>query len=147
MTSSVPDETRDPRAELLAQLRNLVPSAVLYGEFDRDALLGALGLDDASKPAFSFSWPGIERAHRDARVPVGEYSPDRAIVYDENGTQRLYLVRETKDTHNLDDLDWDEAMRIRFVEHYFDAAPIGPVNSNYKTDKHRLLIGGVRGDD
>lgn len=147
MTPSVPDETRDPHAELLDQFRDLVPSAFLYGDLDRDALLGALDLDDASKPAFSFSLPGIERARQDARVPVGEYSPDRAIVYDENGPQRLYLVRETKDTHNLDDLDWDEAMRIRFVEHHFEAALIGPVDSNYTTDKHGLLIGGVGGDD
>lgn len=75
------------------------------------------------------------------RTPVGEYSPDWAIVYDENGTQRLYLIRETKDTRNLDDLDWDEAMRIRFAERHFDAAPIGPVDYNYTTDKHGLLIG------
>ena len=79
------------------------------------------------------------------RTPVGEYSPDWAIVYDENGTQRLYLIRETKDTRNLDDLDWDEAMRIRFAEHHFDAAPIGPVDYNYTTDKAGLLIGGAAG--
>ncbi|MGE9809567.1 DEAD/DEAH box helicase family protein [Janibacter sp. G1551] len=80
------------------------------------------------------------------RTPVGEYSPDWAIVYEENGTQRLYLVRETKDARNLDDLDWAEAMRIRFAEHHFDAAPIGPVDYNYTTDKHGLLIGGTAGD-
>ena len=45
MTPSVPDETRDLHQELLAQLRDLVPSAFLDGELDRDALLGALGLD------------------------------------------------------------------------------------------------------
>lgn len=80
------------------------------------------------------------------RTPVGEYSPDWAIVYDEDGTQRLYLVRETKDTRNLDDLDWDEAMRIRFAKRHFDAAPIGPVDYEYTTDTHGLLIGGS-GDD
>lgn len=70
MTPSVPDETRDTHEELLAQLRDLVPGAFLDGELDRDALLGALGLDETSKPAFSFSWPGIERARQDARVPT-----------------------------------------------------------------------------
>jgi adenine-specific DNA-methyltransferase len=70
MTPSVPDETRDTHEELLAQLRDLVPGAFLDGELDRGALLGALGLDDVSKPAFSFSWPGIERARQDARVPT-----------------------------------------------------------------------------
>lgn len=70
MTPSVPDETRDAHEELLAQLRDLVPSAFLDGELDRDALLGTLGLDGEVKPAFSFSWPGIERARQDARVPT-----------------------------------------------------------------------------
>lgn len=79
------------------------------------------------------------------RTPVGEYSPDWAIVYDENGTQRLYLVRETKGIRNLDDLDWDEAMRIRFAEQHFDAAPIGPVDYNFTTDTHGLLINEAKG--
>jgi type III restriction enzyme len=75
------------------------------------------------------------------RTPVGEYSPDWAIVYGDNGAQRLYLVRETKDTRNLDDLDWGEAMRIRFAKLHFDAAPVGQVDFEYTTDKHGLLIG------
>lgn len=41
MTPSVPDETPNGQAELLAQLRDLVPSAFLDGELDRDALFGA----------------------------------------------------------------------------------------------------------
>ncbi|GAA2845582.1 DEAD/DEAH box helicase family protein [Paenarthrobacter ilicis] len=80
------------------------------------------------------------------RTPVGEYSPDWAIVHDETGTQRLYLVRETKDTRNLDDLDWDEAMRIRFARKHFAAAPVGPVDYTYTTDKHGLLIEDTDGD-
>ncbi|GEM_PF-1947161 len=34
----------------------------------------------------------------------------------------------------------DETMRIR-ADHYFDAAPIGPVDYNYTTDTNWLLIG------
>lgn len=74
------------------------------------------------------------------RTPVGEYSPDWAIVCDEDGTERLYLVRETKGTLNLDDLEWDEAMRIRFAKKYFDSAPKGEVNFNHTTDKDGLRI-------
>lgn len=70
MTPSVPDETADGQAELLAQLRDLVPGVFLDGELDREALLDALGLDGESKRAFSFTWPGIERARQDARVPT-----------------------------------------------------------------------------
>jgi type III restriction enzyme len=77
------------------------------------------------------------------RTPVGEYSPDWAIVYDESGTHRLHLVRETKGTRNLDDLEWGEAMRIRFAEQHFNAAPIGPVDYNYTTETAGLLMGGA----
>lgn len=69
MTSTVPGETPGGKEELLAQLRELVPSAFLDGELDRNALFAALSLDDESKPAFSFTWPGIDRARHDARVP------------------------------------------------------------------------------
>ncbi len=74
------------------------------------------------------------------RTPVGEYSPDWAIVFDENGVQRLYLVRETKSTLNLDDLDWDEAMRIRFARKHFDVAPEGEVDFVNTTDKDGIRI-------
>lgn len=74
------------------------------------------------------------------RTPVGEYSPDWAIVYDDNGAQRLYLVRETKNTLNLNDLEWDEAMRIRFATRHFDAAPNGTVDYLSTTDRDGLRI-------
>ncbi|GAA1815853.1 restriction endonuclease [Nesterenkonia flava] len=73
-------------------------------------------------------------------TPVGEYAPDWAIVYEENGVERLYLVRETKDTRNLDDLDWDEKMRIKFAKRHFGAAPLGPVDYLHTTDKDGLLV-------
>ncbi|MDR6613808.1 DEAD/DEAH box helicase family protein [Leifsonia sp. 1010] len=68
------------------------------------------------------------------RTPVGEYSPDWAIVYDQDGTERLYLVRETKDTLNLHDLKWDERMRIRFAARHFAAAPVPSVDYTNTTD-------------
>ena len=74
------------------------------------------------------------------RTPVGDYSPDWAVVYDDDGTQRLYLVRETKDTLKLDDLEWDEAMRIRFAGRHFAAAPDGDVDYVRTTDRDGLRI-------
>ncbi|MGH8160217.1 MAG: DEAD/DEAH box helicase family protein [Rhodanobacter sp.] len=62
------------------------------------------------------------------KTPVGEYSPDWAIVFERDGEEHLYLVRETKDTLNLDDLEWDEAMRIRFAAKHFAVAPRGAVD-------------------
>lgn len=68
MAASVPGETSDAHEELLAQLRDLVPSAFLDGELDREALLGALGLADDAQESFQFTWPGLEQARQDARA-------------------------------------------------------------------------------
>jgi type III restriction enzyme len=46
-------------------------------------------------------------------TPVGKYNPDWAIVMqEEDGKPILYLVRETKGTHKLDDLRPDERRKI-----------------------------------
>lgn len=71
---------------------------------------------------------------------MGEYAPDWGIVYGEGAAEKLFLVRETKETRNLDDLDWDEAMRIRFAKRHFEVAPSGAVDSEHTTDKDGLLI-------
>jgi type III restriction enzyme len=62
-------------------------------------------------------------------TPVGEYNPDWAIVMEErdeygNPTDKplLYLVRETKDTLNLDALRPDERRKILCGEQHFKEA-------------------------
>lgn len=70
MTPSVPDEMRHTHEELLTQFGDLVASAFLDSELDRDALLGTLGLDDSSKSAFFFSRPDNEPARQDVSVPT-----------------------------------------------------------------------------
>jgi type III restriction enzyme len=54
-------------------------------------------------------------------TPVGEYNPDWAIVMDhpEDGKPILYLVRETKDTLNLDELRPDERRKVKCGEKHF----------------------------
>ncbi|HEY1588936.1 MAG TPA: Type III site-specific deoxyribonuclease, partial [Rhodanobacter sp.] len=74
------------------------------------------------------------------KTPVGEYSPDWAIVFERDGEEHLYLVRETKGTLNLDDLEWDEAMRIRFAAKHFAVAPRGVVDFNTTTDKAGIRL-------
>lgn len=74
------------------------------------------------------------------KTPVGEYSPDWAIVFERDGEEHLYLVRETKDTLNLDDLEWDEAMRIRFAAKHFAVAPSGVVDFINTTTKAGIRI-------
>jgi type III restriction enzyme len=62
-------------------------------------------------------------------TPVGEYNPDWAIVLeprDEFGKptneELLYLVRETKDTRNRDELRPDEKRKIMCGERHFKDA-------------------------
>ncbi|MCA7967346.1 DEAD/DEAH box helicase family protein [Burkholderia cenocepacia] len=76
------------------------------------------------------------------KTPVGEYSPDWAIVYEDGGVQRLYLVRETKGTLKLNDLEWDEEKRIQFAGEHFAIAPRGPVDYTHTTDKNGLMLKG-----
>ena len=78
--------------------------------------------------------PFAEALEKDARVklyvklpswflvptPIGGYNPDWAIVMDTgDGQDRLYLVRETKPSTNLDDLRPDERRKIKCGEKYF----------------------------
>jgi len=61
-------------------------------------------------------------------TPVGTYNPDWAIVVEERDAHgdatgdRLYLVRETKDTTNLDNLRPDERRKIKCGKRHFEGA-------------------------
>ena len=57
-------------------------------------------------------------------TPIGTYNPDWAIVvdYPDDEGQRLYLVRETKGTTNLDDLRPDERRKIKCGKRHFEGA-------------------------
>ena len=57
-------------------------------------------------------------------TPIGTYNPDWAIVvdYPDDEGQRLYLVRETKGTTNLDYLRPDERRKIECGRRHFEEA-------------------------
>jgi type III restriction enzyme len=62
-------------------------------------------------------------------TPVGKYNPDWAIVMEERdehgnpvGGEKLYLVRETKDTGKLDELGTDERRKVQCGERHFQDA-------------------------
>lgn len=64
------------------------------------------------------------------RTPIGNYNPDWAVVMEEvdqfgDKGERLYLVRETKSTHNLGELRPDEAQKLRCgTRHFCDALDV-----------------------
>lgn len=54
-------------------------------------------------------------------TPLGPYNPDWAILFDQNGAQRLYFVVETKSSLFTDDLRSKEDAKIQCGEAHFAA--------------------------
>ncbi|HCT64745.1 MAG TPA: type III restriction endonuclease subunit R [Lachnospiraceae bacterium] len=52
-------------------------------------------------------------------TPLGDYTPDWAVVLDDNGEKKLYFVVETKGSTKEDDLRNTELLKIRFGEKRF----------------------------
>jgi type III restriction enzyme len=58
-------------------------------------------------------------------TPLGNYNPDWAFVRDEEAGRRLYLVRETKGSSDIEKLQWEsEGWKIRFGEAHYRAIDI-----------------------
>ncbi|MDO6806491.1 hypothetical protein Q4595_28800, partial [Wenyingzhuangia sp. 1_MG-2023] len=50
-------------------------------------------------------------------TPVGDYNPDWALVLEDD--KKVYLIRETKSTHDADQRRRDENLKIRCGEAHF----------------------------
>lgn len=58
-------------------------------------------------------------------TPLGNYNPDWAFVRHEGESDSLYLVRETKGTSTIEDLQWEtEGWKIKFGEAHFRAIDV-----------------------
>jgi len=57
-------------------------------------------------------------------TPVGPYNPDWAIIKHEDGQDRIYMIRETKSTLDLDKLRPTEKAKINFGRQHFAAIGI-----------------------
>ena len=70
-------------------------------------------------------------------TPVGEYTPDWAIVMNKNGTLKLYFIVETKGSIDEDHLRGTEALKIRFGRKRFeDVGGAGYILAN----KHEAFV-------
>lgn len=58
-------------------------------------------------------------------TPVGDYNPDWAIVRQTDGENRVYMIRETKSTHDRDKRRPSENARIDAAAAHFKAIGIG----------------------
>ena len=57
-------------------------------------------------------------------TPLGSYNPDWAVLIEEDGQERLYLVVETKGTAIEGTLRWQEEAKIRCGRAHFDAIAV-----------------------
>lgn len=64
-------------------------------------------------------------------TPLGPYNPDWAILFDQDGTQRLYFVVETKSSLFTDDLRTKEDAKIKCGEAHFAALGVGENPARY----------------
>ncbi|MGD1073359.1 MAG: DEAD/DEAH box helicase family protein [Bryobacteraceae bacterium] len=77
----------------------------------------AKGLDDREDVKLFFKLPPWFRV----QTPMGEYNPDWAIVKEEEGAGKLYLVRETKGSEDGEDLRGRERKKIDCGKAHFAA--------------------------
>ncbi|MGO4605223.1 type III restriction-modification system endonuclease [Variovorax sp. 2RAF20] len=64
-------------------------------------------------------------------TPLGPYNPDWAILFDRDGTQRLYFVVETKSSLFADDLRDKESAKIECGKAHFAALGVGENPAKY----------------
>ncbi|MDR2991498.1 MAG: DEAD/DEAH box helicase family protein [Burkholderiaceae bacterium] len=57
-------------------------------------------------------------------TPVGDYNPDWAIIKQENGEERIYMIRETKSTQDDNKLCPSELAKIKSAKRHFAAIGI-----------------------
>jgi type III restriction enzyme len=64
-------------------------------------------------------------------TPLGPYNPDWAILFEQDGTQRLYFVVETKSSLFTDDLRSKEDAKIECGKAHFAALGVGENPAHY----------------
>jgi type III restriction enzyme len=64
-------------------------------------------------------------------TPLGSYNPDWAVLVEKDGTERLYLVVETKSSLFKDDLREKEGAKIECGKAHFKALQVGEAPAQY----------------
>jgi type III restriction enzyme len=112
--------------ELIANLdrnavsvRNSVYDHVIYDSSIECKFAAALDKDDDVKMFFK-----IPKSFK-IDTPIGTYNPDWAILFEQNGEQKLYFVLETKGTTDLFSLRGPEQLKIHCGEQHFKALDNG----------------------
>ena len=65
-------------------------------------------------------------------TPLGSYNPDWAVLVEQDGQERLYLVVETKSSLFTDDLRDREGAKITCGRAHFKALAVGESPAEYR---------------
>lgn len=140
MSGSVPMDTPDSRQELLDQLRDLVPTAFLDGELDREALIGALGLDGDTKSAFAFSWPGIELAREEARKPTtATLTPDTGASVNWDGARDTLIEGDNLQVLKLLKNGYSRAVKLIYIDPPYNTGDTFTYNDDFAVPERQYL--------
>jgi len=141
MSTSVPPETPDPHRELLLQLRDLVPSAFLDGALDREALLGALGLDGgAGEPSFAFTWPGLEQARAEARLPTSAtLTPDEDASVGWGSAQDVLIEGDNLQVLKLLKNAYARQVKLIYIDPPYNTGDAFTYNDDFSVPERQYL--------
>ncbi|MGF2948213.1 site-specific DNA-methyltransferase [Microbacterium alcoholitolerans] len=140
MTTSVPGETPDDKERLLMQLRDLVPSAFLDGELDRDALLGALELGNEESSPFAFSWPGIEAARQDARAATSAtLAPDEAASVNWKTAGDVLIEGDNLQVLKLLKNGYSRAVKLIYIDPPYNTGDTFTYNDDFAVPERQYL--------
>ena len=140
MATQVPGETRDPRAALLNALRDLVPSAFLDGELDRDALLSALELDEPTSSPFAFTWPGIEVARGDARATTSAtLVPDEPASVNWSTARDILIEGDNLQVLKLLENGYSRAVKLIYIDPPYNTGDAFTYNDEFAVPERQYL--------
>jgi len=140
MITSVPGETPGIGTELLDQLRDLVPSAFLDGELDRDALINALELGDDTQPAFSFTWPGIEQARDDAKSPTtATLVPDKEASLNWSDARDILIEGDNLQVLKLLKNGYSRAVKLIYIDPPYNTGDTFTYNDKFAVPERQYL--------
>ena len=140
MTSSVPGETPDEKEILLAQLRDLVPSAFLDGELNREALLDALDLGSSEATQFAFTWPGIEEARREARsATTVTLVPDEPASVNWSSARDVLIEGDNLQVLKLLKNGYSRAIKLIYIDPPYNTGDTFTYNDDFAVPERQYL--------
>jgi adenine-specific DNA-methyltransferase len=141
MTDYVSGETDDPHARLLAQLKDLVPSAFADGVLDRAALLDALDLnDEPASPAFTFSWPSIQLARSEARsATTATLVPDEAASLDWDSARDVLIEGDNLQVLKLLRKGYDNQVKLIYIDPPYNTGDSFTYNDDFAVPESEYL--------